>query len=75
MNRYYLFTWPDYESGGIVQDCLGRFSTLGDAMTQDKLSGNGCIIEVHEGGLWIVAEYSGYPPKWYFEVRKLYNEQ
>lgn len=70
-NRFYLFSWPGYESGGVEDDCLGSYLTLEDAMRVPGLNEIGRIIEMRDDGLWIVAEYSGYPPAWNEDERRL----
>jgi len=69
--KYYLFTWHGYESGGVVDDCLGGFETVEEAMFHEGLNEIGSILEVRNGELWIVAEYSSYPPKWERTERRL----
>ena len=64
MNTFYLFTWHHYESGGVEEDCLGEFQTIDAAMGAKGLQEQGCIIEIRDSALWIVAEYDNWPPVW-----------
>ena len=64
MSTFYLFTWPHYESGGVEEDCLGKFETLGAAMSAEGLQEQGRVIEIRDGVLLVVAEYDNWPPVW-----------
>lgn len=64
MELYHVFSWPRYESSGVETDYYGAFDTVESAKSASGLTEIGCIVQVRNSRLWVIAEFDGYPPVW-----------
>lgn len=61
--KFHLFAWDDYDSAGPDCTYYGAFDSVELAMNYNHNQDSAEVIEVRNGGLFIVAE-SGFKHKW-----------